>query len=82
MSAPAEVRILERRDSTALVEIIISEGRKRQVRRMFSAVSHPVLELHRRKFGPIELGMLPEGTWRHLSAAEVEALKAVVVEER
>jgi 23S rRNA pseudouridine2605 synthase len=75
VTAPAEVRVLERRPSTALVEISIGEGRKRQVRRMFSAVSHPVIELHRLRFGPIELGMLPEGTWRHLRDEEVAALR-------
>lgn len=77
-TAPAEVRILERRQSSALVEITISEGRKRQVRRMFSAVSHPVIELHRVRFGPVDLGMLPEGTWRHLDADEVAALRDAV----
>jgi len=81
LTAPAQVRILERRESTALVEISIGEGRKRQVRRMFSAVSHPVIQLHRLKFGPIELGMLPEGSWRHLSDSEVAALRDAVSKE-
>jgi pseudouridine synthase len=78
VTSPAEVRILERRDATALVEIIIGEGRKRQVRRMFSAVSHPVLELHRLQFGPVGLGMLAPGSWRHLTEPEVAALRDVV----
>ena len=43
---------------TTYCEIAIREGRKRQVRRMFSAVGHPVLELHRVQFGPVELGDL------------------------
>jgi len=78
LTAPAQVRVLERRPETALVEIVISEGRKRQVRRMFSAVHHPVRELHRIRFGPVELGMLREGAWRHLEDSEVAALRQAV----
>jgi len=78
VTAPAQIRVLERRPETALVEIGISEGRKRQVRRMFSAVHHPVTELHRIRFGPVELGMLAEGTWRHLDDEEVAALRKAV----
>ncbi len=77
-TAPADVRILERREDHALVEIVLREGRKRQVRRMFSAVGHPVRELHRVAFGPVALGMLGEGAWRHLSADEVAALRSAV----
>ena len=58
--------------------ITIREGRKRQVRRMFSAVGHPVLELERRSFGPIELGTLAEGAVRELTPAELSALRAEV----
>lgn len=82
LTAPAQVRVLERRDSTALVEIVIGEGRKRQVRRMFSAVSHPVHELHRLRFGPVDLGLLAEGSWRHLTEPEISALREVVSKER
>jgi 23S rRNA pseudouridine2605 synthase len=58
--------------------VTIREGRKRQVRRMFSAIGHPVLELHRVRFGPVELGPLPEGGWRELTDAEVRALREAV----
>lgn len=73
--APAEVTI-ESADVTSDVTISITEGRKRQVRRMFSAVSHPVLTLHRDRFGDVELGTLPVGEWRLLEADEVNSLKA------
>ena len=53
----------------------IREGRKRQVKRMLSAVGHPVTELTRVAFGPLELGDLPAGEWRELSDGEVEALR-------
>jgi len=62
----------------AEVEMTISEGRKRQVRRMFSAVSHPVLSLHRDTFGPIAIGDLAPGLWRLLTAGEIEALREAV----
>lgn len=77
-TAPALVELIERRGATALMRISISEGRKRQVRRMFSYLSHPVLELHRVAFGPVELGALPEATWRPLTAEEVAALRDAV----
>lgn len=75
MTAPATVRTVERRHRCSLVEITITEGRKRQVKRMFSAVGHPVVELHRTHFGPIVLGKLPRGQWRTLSAEEIAALR-------
>jgi 23S rRNA pseudouridine2605 synthase len=58
--------------------ITIREGRKRQVRRMFSAVGHPVLALHRVGFGPVQLGSLAGGGVRELTPTEVRALRAEV----
>ena len=55
--------------------VTIREGRKRQIRRMFSALGHPVVSLKRVSFGPIVLGEQPQGTLRPLSAEEVESLK-------
>jgi 23S rRNA pseudouridine2605 synthase len=53
----------------------ITEGRKRQVKRMFSHIGHPVLALEREAFGPLELGALKPGQWRHLTAEELTALR-------
>lgn len=74
ITAPAIVTA-ERTGSVAEYSIVIREGRKRQVRRMFSAVGHPVRELHRVRFGPLQLGELPAGQWRYLEEAEAEALR-------
>jgi 23S rRNA pseudouridine2605 synthase len=74
-TAPAQVFMLERRAGSALVEITITEGRKRQVRRMFSRVSHPVIDLERVSFGPVGMADLRPGEWRDLSATEVAALR-------
>lgn len=82
LTAPAEVVELEWREGATLVEITISEGRKRQVRRMFSAVGHPVLALERVSFGPVELGDLTRGSWRHLTTTEVEGLRVAAEMER
>ena len=59
-----------------ILTLQIYEGRNRQVRRMCEAVGHPVIDLHRSHFGPLFLGKLAPGTWRHLSDDEVATLKA------
>jgi len=59
-------------------EITIKEGKYHQVKRMFAAVGHPVKELERVAFGPIKLGELPPGQYRHLTEEELKALKRAV----
>jgi 23S rRNA pseudouridine2605 synthase len=58
------------------IELVIHEGRKRQVRRMLEAVGHPVVELRRVAFGPLTLGALKPGQARRLTAKEVAELKS------
>lgn len=58
----------------SLVELVIHSGKNRVVRRMFESVGHPVKELVRRQFGPIQLGPLKPGQTRLLSKIEVGAL--------
>ena len=57
------------------VEITLTEGRNRQVRRMIEALGAKVLKLVRIRIGPIAIGTLPIGTWRPLTPSEVAALK-------
>jgi 23S rRNA pseudouridine2605 synthase len=57
------------------IEIVMAEGRKREVRRLLAAVGHPVVRLRRIRFGPISLGRLPVGRWRRLSARETHQLE-------
>jgi 23S rRNA pseudouridine2605 synthase len=71
MTAPAEVRRLK----ASQFEITLREGRKRQVRRMFETVGHPVAELERIAFGPLRLRGLAQGDHRRLTPAEIEALR-------
>jgi 23S rRNA pseudouridine2457 synthase len=54
---------------TAWLEVIISEGRNRQVRRMCASVEHPVLRLVRTRIGPWDLGALAGGQWQELDAS-------------
>jgi 23S rRNA pseudouridine2605 synthase len=70
-TAPARVR----RISPTQLELIIHEGRKRQVRRMLDAVGHPVVDLKRVAFGPLRLADMTEGAVRRLTPAEVEQLR-------
>ena len=56
-------------------EVTIHEGRKRQVRRMFELMGHPVTALRRTRVGPVELEDLKSGEWRHLDAAQLRALR-------
>lgn len=68
----------KRSQQRAVVRVVLREGRKRQVKRMLSAIKHGVLALHRDSFGPIELGDLPRGQWRELAPEEVAALHASI----
>jgi 23S rRNA pseudouridine2605 synthase len=70
-TGPAEVRRLGERE----IEMVLREGRNRQVRRMVEAVGNRVAALHRTKFGPLDLGDLPEGAARRLSDEEIVALR-------
>ena len=74
-TSPADVKLRKQSAKTALVEITIHEGRKRQVRRMFVAVGLPVEELSRRRYGPLTDKGLEPGGFRELSGDEVEALR-------
>jgi 23S rRNA pseudouridine2605 synthase len=62
--------------SPAVVELVLREGRKRQVRRMLAATGHDVVELERVRFGPLRLAGLAPGAHRRLTAPEVEQLRA------
>ena len=77
-TAPARVEETGRSGSNAWLRVVIHEGRKRQVRLMCAAVGHPVIELQRVRFGPLALGSLQPGKWRHLAVHEVHALQKAV----
>jgi len=68
--------LLEAGPVVSRLSVVLTEGRKREVRRMMSAVGHPVLKLRRTRFGPVRLGDLQSGSWRELTDEEIEALGA------
>jgi 23S rRNA pseudouridine2605 synthase len=72
--AAASVRELRAGDKNAWWEVVLEEGRNRQIRRLLAAVGLPVLRLVRIAIGPVQLGELAKGQWRHLSADEVRTL--------
>jgi 23S rRNA pseudouridine2605 synthase len=71
---PAEVRRLRDGARHTYLEMIIHEGRNRQVRRMIEAVGSRVLKLVRTAIGPLRIGDLQIGKWRRLNAEELQAL--------
>lgn len=68
------VRLLSANQSHSRVELDLSEGRNREVRRLLGSLGFPVVELRRTQIGPLRLGELPPGRWRVLSPAEVKSL--------
>lgn len=63
---------------TSWLRLVLTEGRKRQVRRMTAAVGHPTLRLMRVGIGPLSLGDLPPGQWRDLVQEELETLRVAL----
>ncbi|MHB8718116.1 MAG: pseudouridine synthase [Candidatus Dormibacteria bacterium] len=76
---PARILAWSRVSSDARrVDVVMGEGRKREVRRLFAALGASVDDLCRIAVGPVRLGRLAEGAWRELSAAELASLRREV----
>jgi 23S rRNA pseudouridine2605 synthase len=78
VTSPCHACILKKDKNTSTLEVTISEGKKRQIRKMFSFFNIQVLKLKRIKIGPIALGNLKSGNYRYLSYQEVENLKNIL----
>ena len=65
------VRVIGGGEKNAWLEIVLREGRNRQIRRMLAACGHEVLRLMRVAIGALELGDLPKGAWRRLTESEI-----------
>jgi 23S rRNA pseudouridine2605 synthase len=72
--AARRARVLRRGERHAWLEVVLDEGRNRHIRRLLGALDVEVLRLVRVAIGPLALGTLGKGTWRHLTSAEVAAL--------
>jgi 23S rRNA pseudouridine2605 synthase len=81
-TAPCRAKVMAQRDKNALIQLVIREGRNRQVRRMLEAVGHPVNALRRVSFAGVELEGLPAGEFRVLLAGEVKALRKRVEDKK
>lgn len=73
-SSPAKVQFLEGDKLRSKLMVTIHEGKNRQVRRMMEAIGHPVITLKRTQIGPIMLGNIPRGKWRHMRKEEIARL--------
>lgn len=75
MTAPCVVRITQGDRAFSTLQIIMTEGKKRQIRRVASILGHPVRQLTRTHIGKLSMGSLRPGEWRELTAAELDLLK-------
>ena len=66
------------KNGTAIIEMVLSEGKNREIRRILARLGHNVLDLTRIAVGPVKLGNLPKGAYRRLTTAEVRQLKELV----
>ncbi len=68
------IKVLGQHKKSTFLEMVLAEGRNRQIRRMLARVGHKVMKLTRLAVGPIRLGKLKPGAWRPLSPEEIQAL--------
>ena len=66
------------KNGTSIIEMVLSEGKNREIRRILARLGHNVLDLTRIAVGPVKLGNLPKGAYRRLTTAEVRQLKELV----
>jgi len=75
---PCRIRKIQKTEKNSWLEMTIYEGRNRQIRRMLEGTDHPVLKLKRVRMATLELGALPIGQYRYLSASEIKSLKRLI----
>ncbi len=76
LTAPARVQVLGSQADQTLLEVVLREGRNRQIRRVAEQLGHVVLRLHRTSIGSLNLGGLPYGASRPLTTTEIAYLKS------
>src|SRR2546428_5174744 len=75
-SEPADVQVLDHAEAGTRLSMVLREGRKREVRRLWQALGYPVLDLQRVRLDGLQLGDLAEGEVRALRSDEVARLKS------
>ncbi|MFT5697236.1 MAG: 23S rRNA pseudouridine2605 synthase [Desulforhopalus sp.] len=74
MTSPAKITRLSSKGPNTLMQIVIHEGRKHQVKKMFAYIKHPVVELKRTAYGKLQLGKLAIGKYRLLSISDINRI--------
>ena len=75
LARPVRIKVAAPVEEYGKLTLVMTEGRKREVRRLMYAVGYPVVTLRRVRFGPVKLGKLPSGKWETLSSHDVLALE-------
>lgn len=75
-SMPASVRVITAEKERTVLEIVLEEGRNRQIRKMCEALGLEVARLKRTAIGPVKLGMLQPGKWRELTTEEMRSIRS------
>lgn len=75
---PCKIKVLTTSSHSSIIEVILKEGRKRQIKMMFNTIDHRVIRLIRIEMGPLKLGELPPGQFRELTESEIKLLKMAV----
>ena len=70
MTMPAQIDLIKSLPQKSLIEIVLKEGRNRQIRRTAELLGHTVIDLKRTAMSNIQLKGLPEGKWRELETYE------------
>jgi 23S rRNA pseudouridine2605 synthase len=78
VTAPAKVKRLRKAEHNSWIEMTITEGKKRQIRRMLDRVGHPVIRLMRIRIGGLEMGPLKPGVFRRITPEEIDRIRRSV----
>ena len=73
-----DVKPIKKQGKSTFLELTLTEGQNREIRRLMARIDHKVMTLQRTRFGPLRLGKLKPGEYRELTADEVERLEALV----
>ncbi|MEE1026617.1 MAG: pseudouridine synthase [Acutalibacteraceae bacterium] len=79
---PCDVHIIDKGENRTVLNVVLYEGRNRQIRRMCEAVGLTVIRLKRTEIAGVRLGMLPQGKWRELNEKEMQHLTNVSIAKR
>jgi len=75
VTLPAKARLVEKLKRNSWMRLTVHEGRNKLIKRMCTAISHPVIRLKRVRYGPLTLGNLKPGNYRYLTPKEIKELK-------